>query len=268
MNARSHTIIPDSENHCVWMDAGLVDYKLCNSAFECDSCPFDTVMRDQHQTFAEQAAMQSGSLFSNVRFHESGHEGINQDSMDIFLKQLSSTAVPEDRIYFSNHTWMQSAEKGMFRVGIDGFLARLISPVSGIATIHAPSHTGRGEPYAWVIRGSAMFAVQSNEKGIVSAINARLMDRPSLITSDPYGEGWLTTLSCSRTSPAERKFYTADEFKEFLGRETDSLLGEMKKYKRSASATMFDGGKLVESIEKFIGEKRYTKIISGLMSPH
>lgn len=280
MNANSHTIIPDNENHCVWMDAGLVNYKLCNCRFECETCPFDKVMRDQHQTFAEQAAMQSGPSFPDRFTAEAyrggasefrGNTGPEREGEDVIqrlLAPLLALEYPQDRIYFSNHTWMHSLHGGMFTMGIDAFLAQLIYPIAGVATIHSPSHIGRGEPYAWLIRDSATFAVHNNEQGIVSRVNARLIDHPSLVTSDPYGDGWLMTISCSGKEPANLKFFSSDEYREFIHQEVNDLAAELKKNRRSVGTTMFDGGTRIENIEKFIGEKRYNKILSRLITPH
>lgn len=248
------------------MDAGLVNYKLCNCRYECETCPFDKVMRDQHQTFAEQAAMQSGPFFPDRT--PAAENPDPADVMDRFLAPLAELTFPEDRIYFSNHTWMRSLHDGMFMLGIDGFLAQLMYPVAGVAAIHTPSHVDRGEPFAWIIRDSATFAVHNNEKGIVSRINSRLMDHPSLVTSDPYNEGWLMSLSCSLQTPANLKFYTAVEFKDFIRQEVNELAVEMKKNRRTIGTTMFDGGTRIDNIEKFIGEKRYNKILSRLLSPH
>jgi glycine cleavage system H protein len=250
------------------MDAGLVNYKLCNCRFECETCPFDTVMRDQHQTFAEQAAMQSGPFFPDRVPAAADSAASITDEVDRILSPLLNLTFPQDRIYFSNHTWMHSRHDGMFMMGIDAFLAQLVYPVAGVATIHTPAHIGRGEPYAWLIRNSATFAVHNNEKGIVSGINTRLIDQPSLVTSDPYGEGWLMSIACSGNDPANLKFYSADEFREFIRQEVEDLSVELKKNRRSLGTTMFDGGTRIDNIEKFIGEKRYNKILSRLTCPH
>ena len=267
MNANTHNIIPENESHCVWMDAGLVNYKLCTCSFECDSCPFDKVMRDQHQTFEEQAAMQSEHVSSDHRMVDDGNSA-GADHIERFLAPLQSLTFPEDRIYFSNHTWMKSMHDGSFRMGIDEFLARLIYPITGVATVHAPSHIGRGEPYAWLMRDSMTYAVRNNEKGIAAQINTKLMEHPASVTNDPYNEGWLLSVTCSAMSPSTLKFFTAQEFKEFIRDETEELSLEMKKNKRSIGTTMFDGGVRIENIEKFIGEKRYNKLLLRLMSPH
>lgn len=224
-------------------------------------------MREQHNTFAEQAAMQSEHVSSDHRIVNDS-SGNDAGLIEKYLSPLTSLTFPANRIYFSNHTWMRSMHDGMFRMGIDEFLAKLIHPIAGVATIHAPSHIGRGEPYTWLIRDSATFAVRNNEKGVAVHFNTQLIQHPSLVTTDPYEEGWLMTLSCSGMSPSNLKFYTADEFKNFIADEIADLLHEFGRNKYSVGATMFDGGSRIENIEKFIGEKRYTKILLRLMSPH
>lgn len=266
MNANSHTIIPDNESHCVWMDAGLVNYKLCTCRFECDDCPFDAVMREQHQTFAQRAARLSGEYQP-----ESAEPAVDvtADPVDRMLQQLLAVPVPQDRIYFSNHTWMRPLELGIFQMGIDAFAAHLLQPVASVASLHAPAHIGRGEPYVWLIRDSATVAVHNNERGTLCRVNSRLNDQPSLLTADPYGEGWLISIDCSN-GPAlsELRSRTADEHRAALRTETASLAAELHKGRHSVGTTMYDGGRRLESIEEFIGEKRYSKLLTRLLGPH
>lgn len=37
--------LPKREDICVWMIAGVVNFKLCNHAPGCPTCPFDEAMR-------------------------------------------------------------------------------------------------------------------------------------------------------------------------------------------------------------------------------
>jgi len=39
--------------YCVWMDAGVVNYKLCDRAFDCDRCPLDQAL---HRRPSERSA--------------------------------------------------------------------------------------------------------------------------------------------------------------------------------------------------------------------
>ncbi|MGA7641490.1 MAG: hypothetical protein WBW56_04735, partial [Syntrophobacteraceae bacterium] len=41
---RGVRVFSNSENQCVWMKAGVVNFKLCQNAFDCTSCAFDKAM--------------------------------------------------------------------------------------------------------------------------------------------------------------------------------------------------------------------------------
>lgn len=38
--------IIESKNRCIWMDAGVLRFKLCDSDFDCLSCEFDRTMTE------------------------------------------------------------------------------------------------------------------------------------------------------------------------------------------------------------------------------
>ncbi|NUN68470.1 MAG: hypothetical protein HUU02_02040 [Bacteroidetes bacterium] len=268
MTANAHTIIPDNESHCVWMDAGLVNYKLCTCRYECETCPFDSVMREQHQTFAARAAQQSGAYLPEVQHTAAAAPPEAEDAVSRLLAPFRTLSFPADRSYYTDHTWMRSLPDGTVTVGVDAFLAQLIYPVAGIATIHPPAHIGRGEPFAWLLRDSGTFAVRCNQQGSAVRVNARLTDHPSLLTADPYGEGWLITISGASGSADNADGCTAGEFAPFILRETGELESELRRNKRSVGTTMYDGGVRIDNIEKFIGEKRYTRFVSRLLRPH
>ena len=38
--------IIESKKRCIWMDAGVVQFKLCDKDFDCQSCEFDRAMTE------------------------------------------------------------------------------------------------------------------------------------------------------------------------------------------------------------------------------
>ena len=36
----------ESKKRCIWMDAGVIQFKLCDSDFDCLSCEFDRAMTE------------------------------------------------------------------------------------------------------------------------------------------------------------------------------------------------------------------------------
>ena len=43
----SMKIVPPGKKKCVWMEAGVVSYKLCDNNFDCSTCSYDHAMLDK-----------------------------------------------------------------------------------------------------------------------------------------------------------------------------------------------------------------------------
>ncbi len=41
----SFKIVPPGRKKCVWMEAGVVSYKLCDNNFDCPTCTYDQAMQ-------------------------------------------------------------------------------------------------------------------------------------------------------------------------------------------------------------------------------
>jgi hypothetical protein len=37
---------PQHFDKCVWMESGVVSYKLCDFEYNCEACPFDQALRE------------------------------------------------------------------------------------------------------------------------------------------------------------------------------------------------------------------------------
>ena len=54
-DAQGMRIIPGGERKCIWMDAGVVSFKLCTNHFQCSTCQFDQAMSNR----AKQSQMET-----------------------------------------------------------------------------------------------------------------------------------------------------------------------------------------------------------------
>jgi glycine cleavage system H lipoate-binding protein len=59
MNAKERVqgmkVIPTGERKCIWMDAGVVSYKLCTNQFQCNLCDFDRAMSNRAKKAKEES---------------------------------------------------------------------------------------------------------------------------------------------------------------------------------------------------------------------
>ena len=59
--------VPNGEEKCIWMEAGVIDYKLCNYYYNCHTCPFDKAMKQAADKNA--AARLQGLELSGKKAH-------------------------------------------------------------------------------------------------------------------------------------------------------------------------------------------------------
>lgn len=45
--------VPNGEGKCIWMEAGVIDYRLCNQHYNCHACAFDKAMKQVADKNAE-----------------------------------------------------------------------------------------------------------------------------------------------------------------------------------------------------------------------
>ena len=45
-----YSIIPDGDKKCIWMDAGVTGFKLCDLNFKCDTCEFNKEITQKQNT--------------------------------------------------------------------------------------------------------------------------------------------------------------------------------------------------------------------------
>lgn len=252
------------------MDAGLVNYKLCDKNFECESCPFDRVMLTQHHPFSERAAMQCDAGAMHVGKYSTS-EKIFDDVIHYLLEPLKRTVLPDDRLYFSNHSWLQRLEDGRCRIGVNDYLAQFLQPLMATVAITTPSHIEKKSPFAWFIRDDQTYTIHSSISGIVTETNGTLAKKPSQVTNDPYNNGWIVTLMPNAGNEEPVRCYTAQEYRVRMNNDihkVESILtSTLSKQRKEIGTSMFDGGVRIESIEQFIGEKRYVQLLNRLLRP-
>ncbi|MGI4895701.1 MAG: glycine cleavage system protein GcvH [Janthinobacterium lividum] len=111
------------------------------------------------------------------------------------------STVPEDLRYTSEHEWVRVEADGSVRVGITDHAQDALGDVVYV------SLPGEGES---VTAGGSCGEVESTKSvseitapvgGTVSGHNPGLETRPDLVNSDPYGDGWMFTIT--PTDPTE-----------------------------------------------------------------
>jgi hypothetical protein len=153
--------LPEGAERCVWMAAGLVAYKLCDRAFECEACPFDAVMRGR----AAEADATSG------------------ESVPVPLLAVPAD-FPADRRYHPAHTWACTAGPDRLRIGLDAFAAGLASQTTSVVLPPPGSFLERGRAGSWLVDESGPIPLRMPVSALCAG-GTLLRTRPRLASSRP-----------------------------------------------------------------------------------
>ena len=110
------------------------------------------------------------------------------------LAYVDGFAIPDRMRYHSGHSWALTERKQIHRIGIDEFAACLAGTIDKIE-LPKPGQWLRQGQKAWSLqRSGAQAEMVSPVEGEVLQINEEVLHNPALLSSDPYGKGWLMTV--------------------------------------------------------------------------
>ena len=110
--------------------------------------------------------------------------------------------VPENLRYVESHEWIESGEAEA-KIGISDHAQAELSDVVYVELPEVGKVVAAKDPVAVVESVKAANDIYSPVTGEVTAVNDAVANDPSLINSDPFGEGWLFKLKVADASEVD-----------------------------------------------------------------
>jgi glycine cleavage system H protein len=112
--------------------------------------------------------------------------------------------LPSDLLYSEEHEYLaKTGEADTYRVGITDYAQGELGDIVYVE-LPAPGDTfNKGETFGTVEAVKAVSDLYMPAGGEVVEVNDALNDDPSLINSDPYGDGWLVTIRVKGSNELE-----------------------------------------------------------------
>ena len=216
-------IKPDKDakaaNPCLWMQAGLVDFKNCSNFYDCTTCKYDLGMSKQVQKGKQiswQDSMRRRPSLQRVCRHtltnriekrtcaydyECSKCDFDQFFEDVWttktvsqppgVQRVKGFQVPSASYVHNGHTWARIESGGYIRVGMDDFAMKLLGRPDGFELPLIGKELSQDKS-GWGLKREVNAAdVLSPVDGVIVEVNAQLRDKPSLANQQPYGAGWL-----------------------------------------------------------------------------
>lgn len=248
LNSKQTVDQPSAGNvlNCLWMDAGVVGYKLCDRSYECEHCPFDEALHSHPQ---------KRSFIANRGFDNP------QTSISV-----EGCKVGEGLFYHPSHTWARVEADGIVRIGVDDFGQRILGTVYSVSLPARNRELRRGEVACAVTHQSGVTALPSPLAGKVLSVNSGLLARPALLNRDPFGDGWTMTVEPSDLKNCLRELLYGEKIAPWLAGEIEklhTLITGIMNNDHASVATLPDGGMLTREFMHGLNVAETRRVINS-----
>jgi glycine cleavage system H protein len=129
-----------------------------------------------------------------------------------FMMGKFAAVLPADRRYARNHMWCQAPGgergEGLFRFGFTAYAVRLMQDVYFLDwEVNAGDVVALKQKIGHIETSKAMSDLFAPIAGTLDQFNADLLNDPSAINVDMYGNGWLFEMTGSDTETMDAQEY-------------------------------------------------------------
>ncbi|MEA1968821.1 MAG: glycine cleavage system protein H [Thermodesulfobacteriota bacterium] len=286
------------ENECIWMKAGIVNFHICDNAYDCNDCKFDKAMTialsKKDITRAGAGAGWSVTLKEkydgssrpcrhvitgriqqpkicthNYECHDCAFDQMldNIETSEArpqseFLK-ASGYDLAKDYYYHDGHTWVRVEHGGMARIGFDDFIMRLFGKAElskNLLTLG--SRINKGEAGWSIIQNNNEAKITSPLTGTIISVNQRVKENPNIMHTDPYQNGWLYIVEPDSPKKDLADLYFGEESTSWMDQESGKLMKLMGPEYENLAAT---GGEPVKDFFGFNPEIGWDKLVNTFL---
>ncbi len=111
-------------------------------------------------------------------------------------------AAPSDARYSETHEW-HKLDGDVLTLGLTQFAVNELTDITYVELKPTGTKLTKGDSIGEVESVKATSDVYSALPGEIIEVNEKLEDDPSLVNTDPYGDGWLVKIKAEDTSPYE-----------------------------------------------------------------
>jgi len=163
--------------------------------------------------------------------------------------------------YSSNHWWTRKTDSGFIRVGIGADLAAALPAIKSVVFPSLRQRLVRGQTCVWIVMEGGTLPLEAPMEGVVRAVNHDLIEKPHLLSRQPFTDGWLCELQVDDADVETAVLMTADEarprYATDRGRFLSSLARIMRGKRSAVGVTIADGGERQQHLWDMLGPSRY-----------
>ena len=126
-------------------------------------------------------------------------------------------SIPLDSKYAKSHEYVHFDEKeGVGMIGITDYAQKELGDVVFVELPQVGSELDAADELGSIESVKAVSELFSPVSGEVVEINEALADKPELVNTDPYGDGWMIKMRVSDPTEMDELLMNAEEYEEYI----------------------------------------------------
>jgi glycine cleavage system H lipoate-binding protein len=286
------------ENQCIWMKAGIVQFKLCDNVYDCRTCPFDKAMQKKMEAARHLDSRRDGSplakklktiykwyprpcrhvltgrvdepkacILDYECYHCAYDQILDEEDLSGFSKKPDFSMASGYRLargyyYHMGHTWARFGHGGRITVGFDDFLVKLFGTPSKISIPFIGTVLKKDHAGVTFSRSDKKAAALSPVTGVVLAVNTKAQEQPEIVHEDPYHEGWLCVLEPDMPRRNHKGLFYGKESLAWTDRESQRLLHLIGPEYKDLAAT---GGEPLDDVYRSFPEIGWESLVKEFL---
>jgi glycine cleavage system H lipoate-binding protein len=238
-------------NPCLWMQAGVVNFKSCNNFYDCTACKYDLGMKMQVEK-GKQSSWQNSmrrrpplericrhSLTNRIPHRLCAYDfqcatcDFDQLFEDVLatktktfpseMMQVKGFDLPLDYLFHNGHTWARIESGGYIRIGLDDFALKLLGKADALDLPLMGKELDQGAVGWGLKRKNNVADVLSPVGGVIVEVNSKVRENPGLANNEPYGDGWLFMVRNPNIKKSVQSLMAETDSLDWMNQEVDTL---------------------------------------------
>lgn len=241
---------------CVWMDAGVLTWKLCDRGFACEECPLDMVLRKNDEPPQRERAV------PRLRVRCAPPADVDEGTARL-LEPSMHVDLPEDLLYSPQHVWVRTLASRAVLLGVDPALAAVLPQTARLVLGSGRAALEKGSPFAWIYNGQRVLTLRSPLTGTV------LRQNPAAESAIANGsDGWMLAMMPAQLGEEVGDLLPARESAESHEQVLAKFASRAARMMHvDAGVVMNDGGVPVGTLADALGEEQYFELVRQVFFP-
>ncbi|UCF40359.1 MAG: hypothetical protein JSW43_11585 [Gemmatimonadota bacterium] len=260
----------NEELPCIWVQAGVLSYRLCDRNYDCEQCELFHALRGH----GSGAVAANEYLPADEATELEPSQVAVEDQVNAYVSRLiADCELHLDRPYTAGHFWLRDAGPDGVTAGLDGHVMRVLHPLDDVVAPRAGALLKRGEPCGWVVRGRMTIPLETPISGEVASVNQRYVEQLRAGSVSGAGDEWLLRISPHESLDAVPNVYHGDRTLVWFLRKIRLVKRSLREVvavdgQAALGPTLADGGEANLNVEQVLGRERFEALVDQLFHMH